>query len=285
MIFITITKNITHRFIYGFIYGLIYVLCFLCVFTSVSFAGNNINHKTSQKTSKNKYTKKQLEIINLKKIANNKNPKALYALGRLYEPDYKKSYPLILRSAKLGYTQAESLVALYYLQGKGVAKNMKQAMIFLHRASKKHDPTANIGLAIISIDKKDNAQAIKLLSVKSLAQNPTALQILGELYFKDKTLENNVKYGIEYFTRSALLFNQEAIYFLAINYYQGKYTPIDYKRASAWAAVLYDLGEKKKATAILQGAFKHMSKKDIQIAQIFSNRIVKEMHKLSLEKH
>ena len=99
-------------------------------------------------------------------------------------PDYKKAYELNVNAYNLGHPEGASNIGLLYEKGLGVEKDIELASnwYLLAISSKFHSPQAEIGLAIISIqkgyldsaDKYLKAAKINAMDPKSLWQQESA---------------------------------------------------------------------------------------------------------------
>lgn len=98
--------------------------------------------------------------------------------------DLKEAAALYQAASEAGMPQAETNLALLYLEGKGVKKDVRKALVLLNAASAKNNSQADIALArlyLIGKDvPKDEKKAESLLNKAAKAGNQNAVKMLAE---------------------------------------------------------------------------------------------------------
>jgi len=98
--------------------------------------------------------------------------------------DLKEAAVLYQAASEAGMPQAETNLALLYLEGKGVKKDVRKALALLNAASAKNNSQADIALArlyLIGKDvPKDEKKAESLLNKAAKVGNQNAVKMLAE---------------------------------------------------------------------------------------------------------
>lgn len=98
--------------------------------------------------------------------------------------ELKEAASLYQAASDAGIPQASTNLALLYLEGKGVKKNVKKALSLLNLASKKNIPEADIALARLYLTgtdvKRDEKKGERHLNKAAKAGNQNAVKMLAE---------------------------------------------------------------------------------------------------------
>jgi hypothetical protein len=98
--------------------------------------------------------------------------------------ELKEAATLYQAASEAGLSQAATNLALLYLEGKGVKKDVKKALSLLHSASAKNDAQADIALARLYLTgtdvKKDEKKGESLLTKAAKGGNQNAVKMLAE---------------------------------------------------------------------------------------------------------
>jgi hypothetical protein len=98
--------------------------------------------------------------------------------------ELKEAAGLYQAASNAGIPQASTNLALLYLEGKGVKKDVNKALTLLNSASAKNETQADIALARLYLTgkdvKKDEKKGEALLNKAVKAGNPNAAKILAE---------------------------------------------------------------------------------------------------------
>ena len=208
-----------------------------------TFIESLILNSTSTKINKHyKVENNKINLLNLKKYANNGNVTALNSLGKLYFEinntvhDYKKAEIFFEEAINRNNLQATNNLATMYYLGKGVKQDYKKAFNLFKKAANQNFPDAQYNLGEMYLEGKyipqDYHQAFKLFEKAAKQGNINALYNLGYMYEKGK---GGVKIN---YCKAILLYQKPSDYGLAnaqhalgLMYQNGKCVRQDYKQA------------------------------------------------------
>jgi TPR repeat protein len=162
----------------------------------------------------------------LKKAIEAKDYTAYLALGD-YEENVKKNFNQALvqyeRGKDGGQMDCMLRSADYYIEGKGVSKDVDRGMSILKKAAELGSPIASYRLAanFLSAKKPDILSAYKYLLASANGNLPEAQSELGLLYLSGKMGEADPSAGISWLTRAAQNGLAQAQYNLAVIYERG----------------------------------------------------------------
>lgn len=126
----------------------------------------------------------------MKQAADLGDPNSAYHLALELEgaanPDLEQAFKYFDKAAQGGLSQAMHNVGVYYLQGKGVAKNMTLALAYLAEAAKLGSPLSMLSLSLLYLDgaevQKDRGVALSWLYIYQVlfpeTDIPDQLQLL-----------------------------------------------------------------------------------------------------------
>jgi len=132
----------------------------------------------------------QLTLQYLRQAADLGDPNSAYHLAleleRATRPDFTQAFKYFDKAAQGGLSQAMHNVGVYYLHGKGVAKNAALAMAYLTEAAKLGSPLSMLSLSLLYLDgvevQKDRGVALSWLYIYQVlfpeTDIPDQLQLL-----------------------------------------------------------------------------------------------------------
>ncbi|QOW51434.1 sel1 repeat family protein (plasmid) [Acinetobacter sp. YH12138] len=101
------------------------------------------------------------------------------------EKNYKKAFSLLMQSAELGHSKAQTEVARMYYDGVGVNQNYEKAFYWFEKAAKKNDEIGLYNLGVMYKEgkyvKQDDVQALKYFEESSKKELSEAQFTLGRL--------------------------------------------------------------------------------------------------------
>lgn len=153
---------------------------------------------------------------------------AAYTLAKYYdEKDPKhplKAFEWFLVAAKQDYTEACYYVGLYYKNGKGVKKDLKQALYWFEKAALKNDRDALYHLAMILIaqPEKDLSIISKLLERAAVQDHPNAQYNLAVMYQKGDGVKQDDQKSFFWYEKAASHELPLAQYNLGMIYFEGR---------------------------------------------------------------
>jgi len=175
--------------------------------------------------------------IYLERAASQQYGLAAFTLGLYYhekEPKYPlKAFEWFMVAAKQGHTEAEYYVGLYYQNGKGVAQNIDQAVLWYEKAALKKDKNALYHLAMLLIkhEDKDFALVARLLEQAADLEHPHAQYNLAVMYQKGDGVPQNMSKAFYWYEKSANANLAIAQYNLGMIYFEGAIVEKDEAKA------------------------------------------------------
>jgi len=167
-------------------------------------------------------------FIYLERAASQQYGLAAYTLGYLYHEKEPKSplkaFEWFMIAAKQQHTEAEYYVGMYYQNGKGVPKNIDQAIYWFEKAAMKKNKNALYHLAMILIkqETKDYETIAKLLKQAADQDHAHAQYNLAVMYQKGDGVEKNLDTAFYYYEKAANANLPIAQYNLGMMYFEGK---------------------------------------------------------------
>jgi len=176
------------------------------------------------------------------KAANQGYIKALYNIGFIYKRMNNSNAEFIFRDvvkkAKLILDRQESdsdasaVLGICLLQGYGVIKDEKEAVIYLSQAAEKGNSNAQAFLGYcyycgIGVD-VDKSKATKWFKMSSKQGNARGEHMLGQCYLNADGIEENKTLGIELLNNSANQGHAPSFNTLGCCYFNGNGVPKDY---------------------------------------------------------
>lgn len=156
-------------------------------------------------------------------------PESFYLEGVMYSTGnalIKKDKTMALKcfehAAELGYVEAQKLMGLRYLSGKGVVQNMKTAQYWLKKAADAEDPQAEFFMGFLLDDnQKDSPEAFKWYE-KSARHGDVQAQVRVALsYLNGFDVERNVDRAFYWFNEAAKQGDREGLFYLGIMHVNG----------------------------------------------------------------
>lgn len=146
-------------------------------------------------------------------------------LAKLYEVENMPSRALkwYARSADNGFGAAARRLAIIYMGGHGVPKDMDVSIRWMKRGSELDDAECQYGLAVIYMNDqyKDDRQAIYWLQKSAENGYDEAQYKLGMCYTLGELVEQDVKTGAEWLIKAADNGNENAIKILSQIFEEG----------------------------------------------------------------
>ena len=166
---------------------------------------------------------------------------ASYTLGKFYheqnKKQYQKAFDWFMVAARKNHTEACYYVGLYYQNGLGVKKDLKQAVIWYEKAALNKDKDALYHLAMILIrqEEKDFVTIAKLLHEAAKQGHPNAQYNLAVMYHKGDGLKQDNDQALYWYEKAAEKNLAIALYNLGMIYFEGRLVPKDEEKAkSLW---------------------------------------------------
>lgn len=183
------------------------------------------------------------------------NPRALYALGKIYEKgkhvkrDINKMINYYTKAAKQNYKRAQFELGLIYSNGRYVSQDIRKAIYFYSLAAEPNSspPLINFGvihenddeitsysqinLGYIYKDMHDIPKAFKYFKLAADKNIPNAQYGLGQLYLEGEYVGRNIKLAIKYFELAANQNYDLAQISLGRLYVRGEYVERDFKKS------------------------------------------------------
>ncbi len=184
----------------------------------------------------------------LERAARQQYALAAYTLAKvLDEHDAKhplKAFEWFMIAAKQGHVEACYYVGLYYQNGKGVEKNLTEAIKWYEKAAIKNDRDAlyHLALILIKFEEKDWQTIHELLKRAADQDHPNAAYNLAVMYQKGDGVETNAEQTIYWYEKAAKAGFPNAQYNLGMIYFEGKLVEKDEKKARAYWQLAADQG-------------------------------------------
>ena len=166
-------------------------------------------------------------VFYLEKAASQQYALAAFTLALYYhEKEAKqplKAFEWFLVAAKQNHTEAEYYVGLYYQNGKGVQRDLDQAIFWYEKAAIKKDKNALYHLAMILIkqEPKDYALISRLLEQAAALDHPNAQYNLAVMYHKGDGVEQSLSKAFFWYEKAADANLAIAQYNLGMIYFEG----------------------------------------------------------------
>lgn len=152
------------------------------------------------------------------------HPVAQFYLGRLYNNKAWESYDPVKstewyrKAAEQGYAKAQNNLGFSYEQGRGVEKNLEEALKWYHKAAEQGLGAAqnNIGMCYKNGRgvTKDLTEAVKWLRKAAENDNSSGLFNLGWCYYNGEGVEENYDEAKKWWRKAAKQGHQNAIKYL-----------------------------------------------------------------------
>ncbi|HBV88463.1 MAG TPA: hypothetical protein DEF42_17910 [Desulfosporosinus sp.] len=169
--------------------------------------------------------------------ADSHDDKLQYRLGQMLytgtgtEKDAVKAVDCLERSAKLGNSNAQYLLAKIYLEANSGLENVERALEWLGKAAENGNAQAQYALGKLYRDgnhvEKDIVKAVALFKLSVEQENQFAQYALGKLYLFGEEIPKDVAAAVKWLSASAEQENNFARYTLGKLYVEGKDVPKD----------------------------------------------------------
>ena len=179
------------------------------------------------------------------------SPAVRYKIGRLFETGtlYKQSYIKAVEhyrfSAKKGDVYAINNLAILYINGTGVPKDVDKGIRLLTQAAQMGNAEAQVNLGLYYLTAKQEhhniKNALKWFTEAGKTHNPVALYYLAEHAFAE---QDYIK-AYDYYLMSAQQSNDTAQLKLAMLYAKGLGVEKDSDTANDWLTKAAELGNKR----------------------------------------
>jgi uncharacterized protein len=166
-------------------------------------------------------------VFYLERAANQQYALAAHTLGMYYhEKDSKhplKAFEWFMIAAKQNHTESEYYVGLYFQNGKGVEKDIDQAIFWFEKAAMKKDKNALYHLAMILIkqEDKDFKLIASLLDQAAQLEHPNAQYNLAVMYHKGDGLKMDLDKAFYWYEKASDKNIAMAQYNLGMMYFEG----------------------------------------------------------------
>ncbi len=167
--------------------------------------------------------------------------------------DYSKALVLFKRSYAAGELRAANHMGLMYRDGKGVAKNKKEALKWFKLAAEKGDADAQYNLGMMHYagfgkkHYKENSEAYRWVRKAAEQGHAKAQFRLGEMYDNGEGVREDSKEALKWYTASANAGYVDAEYLLGNIYLKGWVVQKDANEAVRWLARAAEGGKDEAA--------------------------------------
>ena len=143
----------------------------------------------------------------------------------LQKIDDEEAFSLLLNAANQEDVDAQFLVALMYINGRGVPRNDAEGVNWLLKASNQGHTQSQYYLALFykngwGMEKEDNEQSLKWLMSAAEQGQANAQYLLGSLYENGEQVNKDIKLAEKWYREAAKNKNTAAEISLGINYFQ-----------------------------------------------------------------
>lgn len=143
----------------------------------------------------------------------------------------------------------------HYLDGKGVAKDHLQALVWFQKAAEAGDPEGMMDVGFMYSGgrgvKHDDAQAASWYRRAGEAGNVTAMLNLGSLYEEGHGVKQDDSLAAAWYGKAAEAGNADGMRLLANMYEDGRGVPKDHAQAVSWASKAAEAGFTEDAKLIV----------------------------------
>ncbi|HEY8099280.1 MAG TPA: hypothetical protein VIF82_00875 [Burkholderiaceae bacterium] len=178
------------------------------------------------------------------------------AIAAYKRTDYATALALFNKLAAHEYYWAESSLASMYAEGKGVQKDMQQAVYWWRKAAKDGDAKSVYNLALIYSEgtavAKDEQQAAIWYRKAAYLGFDFAQYNLGVMYAMGTTLPRDDKQAVFWFRKAAMHGNLDAQYNMGVMNAEGAGLPKSDSAAAYWYCKAMSRGEPKSMSSLIQ---------------------------------
>lgn len=165
---------------------------------------------------------------------------AQFELGKSYYAleEYEKCAALFMKSAGQGHVQSQYMMAVLYMQGRGVGRDFTKAAEWFAAAAGQGDAKSQNNLGLLYCNgygvPQDYAAARWWLKKAADQDLPSAQRDLAELYLSGKGGERDYAAAMEYFTKAAGHNDPIAMHKAGYMYQKGYGVALSYESAIMW---------------------------------------------------
>ena len=169
----------------------------------------------------------QRAVFYLEKAASQQYVLAAHTLAVYYhekEPKYPmKAFEWFMVAAKQHHTESEYYVGLYYQNGKGVSKDIDQAVFWFEKAALKKDKNAlyHLAMILIKLPDKDYPTIARLLEQAAKLDHPNAQYNLAVMHQRGDGVELDLQKSLFWYEKAAAANLAIAQYNLGMIYFEG----------------------------------------------------------------
>ena len=125
--------------------------------------------------------------------------------------DDVRAFTLNAQAAALGYPDAVLAAGWFYLQGRGVTRDLKLAEYWYRRAARRGEPRAMFSLGYMTYEAQAFAIARRWFERASAAGHVRSLYWLGKLAWRGHGVRRDCKAAFAFFHRAARAHDLEAV--------------------------------------------------------------------------
>jgi len=225
----------------------------LCLLTLVCTTGSAVHAQTLEESIE-AYRRQDYvaAAADLRSLSNQGNAKAQQILGGMYESgkgvpkDLQQALRWYRKSADQGYASAQFSLGLRYQNGDGVPKDAKQAMLWYSKAASQGNGYAQVNLGVIYENGRgvpqDLEKAVSLYRKAAEQELALAQLFLGNMYARGHGLPKDDQQAVLWYRKAAEQGDDVAQNNLATQYATGQGVLKDDKQATYWFRKAADQG-------------------------------------------
>jgi TPR repeat protein len=134
--------------------------------------------------------------------------------GQGVRKDEKRSFALNSEAAKLGHHDAVLAMGWYYLNGVGVARDVKKAKIWYRKSARHGQQKAMFSLGQMAYDERDYSDALIWFNRAAKAGHDRSLYWIGKLHWRGHGVRQDRNQAMALFQKAAKKKVREARRFL-----------------------------------------------------------------------
>jgi uncharacterized protein len=135
------------------------------------------------------------------------NLAVMYLKGRGVEKNLARAFDLQQRAAKGGLAAAQHGLAIMYYRGEGAERDYKKAAEWFRRAADRGFPTSQLNLGVMYFSgqgvKRNDAEVVKWITMAAAKGLPEALFRLGRMYEEGAIFPQNTQDAIYWYGKSS----------------------------------------------------------------------------------
>lgn len=162
---------------------------------------------------------------------------------------YKKLFPGVAENAAKGDAASQNRLGFMYMGGKGVEKNLKEALKWYRKAAENGNTQAQLNLSAMytfgKVVEKDPVAAMKWLRKAAENGNPGGQDVLGAMYANGDGVEQNFGEAAKWYRKAAENGIPRAQLNLGMMYLSGKGVERDSGEAMKWLRKAAENGDSR----------------------------------------